>query len=183
MENVYEHVDELKGKLKEKIVNGKESAMLSKQLATIKTDATLPFTLDELEFNGFNEEVNEFYKKYEMKSLIKKEVSKSSNQASMKLVSKITPSLLNDESMILADYDNENFYESTLYGFAIGNDQQVEYISLDDALNDEAFLKYLKENNNKKTYDAKNFYHMCNKYNLVCNDFAFDLMLAAFLID
>lgn len=183
VENIYEHVDELKGKLKEKIVNGKESAMLSKELATIKTDAFLPFMLDELNYNGFNEEVNDFYKKYEMKSLIKKDVIKKQQQASMSLVTTITPSLLNDDSMILADYDNENFYEATLYGFAIGNDTQVEYISLNDALNDQALLTYLKDSNNKKTYDAKNFYHICHKYDLACGDFSFDLMLAAFLID
>ena len=40
-EGIYEHVDELKGKLKERMVENKEQALLSKQLATIKIDVPL----------------------------------------------------------------------------------------------------------------------------------------------
>ena len=38
VENVYEHIDEIKGKLQEKLILGKDSAMLSKTLATINTN-------------------------------------------------------------------------------------------------------------------------------------------------
>ena len=39
--NLYEHVDEIKGKMQEKLINGRESAELSHWLATIVTDAPL----------------------------------------------------------------------------------------------------------------------------------------------
>lgn len=45
VEGLYEHVDELTGKIKEKVVDGKEKALMSKMLATIITDA--PVELDE----------------------------------------------------------------------------------------------------------------------------------------
>ena len=69
IENLYAHTEDLKGKLQEKIVNGKDSAFLSKTLATINCDCdvltdpqlmkvTLPFSADakkkmiELEFKS-----------------------------------------------------------------------------------------------------------------------------------
>lgn len=45
VEGLYEHVDELKGKMKEKVIAGEESAKLSKMLATIILD--VPIELDE----------------------------------------------------------------------------------------------------------------------------------------
>ena len=42
VDNVYAHIEEIKGKLKEKLETDREKAFLSKYLATIKTDETLP---------------------------------------------------------------------------------------------------------------------------------------------
>ncbi len=50
LENIYEHVDELKGKLKEKVENGKESAFLSKSLATIDVKTDLGISLEDMKF-------------------------------------------------------------------------------------------------------------------------------------
>ena len=47
LDGVYEHIDEIKGKLKEKLEAGKESAYMSYELATIKCDLTLPVRLEE----------------------------------------------------------------------------------------------------------------------------------------
>lgn len=43
MEGLYENLDDLKGKQKEKVTNNKEQAFLSKKLATILTDAPVEF--------------------------------------------------------------------------------------------------------------------------------------------
>jgi len=45
MENIYAHIDELKGKQKENFINFKEQGLLSKKLATINID--VPIDLDE----------------------------------------------------------------------------------------------------------------------------------------
>ncbi len=44
IENLYEHIDEIKGKQKEKLEENKEQVMLSKELVTIKLD--VPVTID-----------------------------------------------------------------------------------------------------------------------------------------
>ena len=48
VENLYEHTEELKGKLKEKIETGKEFAILSKMLATINVNSPIPFSTEEM---------------------------------------------------------------------------------------------------------------------------------------
>ena len=74
LENLYEHIDELKGKLKEKVENSKETAFLSKKLATIKTDVDLPFTLDDLTFEfPFSSKAKALFLSLELKNLLKKE--------------------------------------------------------------------------------------------------------------
>ena len=44
IENLYEHIDEIKGKQKEKLEENKEQVLLSKVLATIKLD--VPVTIE-----------------------------------------------------------------------------------------------------------------------------------------
>lgn len=79
--------------------------------------------------------------------------------------------------------DNESYYDAQLYGFAISLQDRTEYIELSDALQDTAFLEWLKEENGKAVYDAKNFYHALHKNNIPFADVTFDVMIAAFLVD
>lgn len=59
-------------KTKEKLLNDKENAFMSKELATIYTSMDFPFTIQDCKFDGYDEKVNDFYQKYEMRSLISK---------------------------------------------------------------------------------------------------------------
>ena len=51
IDNLYAHVDELKGKLQEKIIDGKESAYLSRTLATIDVDAPIDSDVSKMSFS------------------------------------------------------------------------------------------------------------------------------------
>lgn len=53
MEGVYENIDELKGKLKEKIQDSKDIAYLSRKLARIDVDAPMDVPIENLVFSGF----------------------------------------------------------------------------------------------------------------------------------
>ena len=72
VENLLEHSDTLKGKLKEKVENNKELARLSKQLATI--DCTVDVQIDPKTMTYLTDGIDlyHFYEKYEMKSLSNK---------------------------------------------------------------------------------------------------------------
>lgn len=74
LENLYENIGELKGKLKEKVESSKGVAFLSKTLATIKTDVELPFKLNDLTFKfPFPKKARALFASLELKNLLKKE--------------------------------------------------------------------------------------------------------------
>ena len=53
VEGIYEHIDEMKpSKMKENLLNDKETAFLSKKLATIDVDAPVDVAIDSLKYEG-----------------------------------------------------------------------------------------------------------------------------------
>ena len=63
LEGIYEHVDDLKGKQKEKIVDNKDMAFLSRDVATIVRDLDFPLDLEACSFPSFDsEKVTEAFK-------------------------------------------------------------------------------------------------------------------------
>lgn len=66
---LYENIGDLKGKLKENLVQFKDQAYLSKHLATIIKDIPLPFTLQNLEYQPNFEEGARFLRMYDMNTL------------------------------------------------------------------------------------------------------------------
>lgn len=73
MEGLYEHVDELKGKQKENVINFKEQAFLSKRLATIDINVPIDLVEEELILEEPNkEEVEKLFTELEFKTLAKR---------------------------------------------------------------------------------------------------------------
>ena len=69
MEGIYEHVGELKGKQKENIENNRETAFLSREIATIVTDLDFPLDLESVSFPAFDAaDVEETFGKYQLAS-------------------------------------------------------------------------------------------------------------------
>ncbi len=74
VEAVFENVDKLKGKLKEKIECSYDDAMLSKTLATIDTNVKIKFELKDFTYDyPFNSDVFAIFSQYNFNSLIKRE--------------------------------------------------------------------------------------------------------------
>ncbi len=73
VENLYANLDNLKGKQKEKIENGKEICYISKTLATIKTDCTIDFNIENCTYDfPFKTQTKELFEKYAFSSLLKR---------------------------------------------------------------------------------------------------------------
>lgn len=68
IDSLYEHVEDLKGKMKEKILNDKDNAYLSRELATIKTDIALTFP-DRSVYNIDSQQVYDFLHRLDITSL------------------------------------------------------------------------------------------------------------------
>jgi DNA polymerase I len=73
IENLLEHAHELKGKMKEKVIENGELALLSKKLATIDIDSPVDFDEASLVFNGpIVEEVKAIFDELEFRTLSKR---------------------------------------------------------------------------------------------------------------
>lgn len=183
LDGIYTHINDIKGKMKEKLETGKEIAYLSKQLATIYTDASLQLVMDDIWLKEDKETLHDFYVKYEMHSFLKEKKEVEKKAIEIQTHHQVPTSLLEDDTFIYFDYDDQHFSEATLYGFALANQKEHVYITLQDAYQDEAFLQYLNSTKRKYSFDVKNGYHALKKAGIAFQMIHFDVMLAAFLAD
>ena len=71
IENVYANIDEVKGKLKEKLVNSREDAFLSKDLVTISTNAPVEFSINDFKVTKPNfSEIENLFELLEFKQIL-----------------------------------------------------------------------------------------------------------------
>ena len=78
IENMLQHTDEIKGKLREKVENAVEDIKMSKFLATIRTDVPMKIELDELKVEQPDEtKLRAIFEELEFKTLINKFLNKS----------------------------------------------------------------------------------------------------------
>lgn len=181
VENVYAHIDEVKGKLKEKLEKDKDNAFMSLELATIYTKMELPFELCDCEFSGIQEAVSGFYEKYEMRSLVNRTKQTKNEKWPLKEVDHFE--MIQDENvMIMPVCSQEPYLDQKLYGFMVPLDKTIYYISVENALEDANFKKLLEK---KKiiTWDTKEMMHLLDRYGFKWNEFSDDLHIAGFLLN
>ena len=78
IDNMLQHTDEIKGKLREKVENAVEDIKMSKFLATIRTDIPMQLDLDELKVEQPDEtKLRTIFEELEFKTLINKFLNKS----------------------------------------------------------------------------------------------------------
>ncbi len=179
LDGIYEHIDELKGKRKEYLIEGKDNAYLSKELATIRRDVDFDVDVEDLRVNLSLEDVNAFYRKYEMTSLIKKTLVVDSDT---KRTKKVDVASFSDKPVIYLDTD-ELEYITKIYGLAIATGKDVNYIAYEDLVQDTGFLTLLADDSPKVVYDYKRFKHNMEKMGLEVGDNYDDVMLMGFLVN
>ena len=181
VENVYAHIDEVKGKLKEKLEKDKDNAFMSLELATIYTKMELPFELCDCEFTGIQDNVNAFYEKYEMRSLVNRTKQTKEEKWPLKEVDHFEFENM-DDVMVMPVCTQEPYLDQKLYGFMIPKDKTVYYISVEHALEDTNF-KTLLETKEVSTWDTKEMMHLLDRYGFKWNTFSNDLHIAGFLLN
>lgn len=74
--------DQLKGALKKKVTDNEQQILLSRDLATIRTDIPLPFSLDELKLHDIDrEEVRKLFSELEFRSLLSRVLGEGKKSA------------------------------------------------------------------------------------------------------
>lgn len=181
LSSIYEHIDEIKGSVKDKLIQDKDNAYMSYDIATIYKDVPLNVELEELAY--IPKDKNELYKIYnelEFYSLIKESNNKeenSNNTENINYINKNKQEINDDIISLYIDLDNNNYHNANILGFAIYNNSVSSYIPYTK----DTDLSFL----NKKiyTYDYKRLYVSLKKNNLTISTCLFDTMIGAYLIN
>ncbi|MGM0212959.1 DNA polymerase I [Enterococcus sp. AZ109] len=189
VEGVYEHIDEMKqSKMKENLINDKEQAFLSKELATIVTDAPVTISLEELAYFGKDmDKLVSFYKEMDFKQFLSK-LNVEEEQVEMEdiiyqVVNEYDASMFSADSVLYVEMLEDNYHTADIVGIAWGTKKKV-YVTDDLAIFENAdFKAWLETANGKKVYDAKRTYVALNRYITKTEGINFDVLLAAYLLD
>ena len=175
LEGIYENIDSITGKTKEKLLEDKENAFMSKDIATIYKEVPLEYKLEDLKYTGEKPGLIDLYKELEFYSFIKNVKIKSDEKVDLEIVS--DPSLidLKKDISIFIESDKENYHDASIIGISLYDGEKVYYL---DNTNDLSFLtKY-----NISSYDIKKNIVLLNKYGIKCK-FDYDTMIAAYILN
>ena len=193
LENIIEAMKTDRSKLAQKILENQELGYLCKEMATIVTDMKLPFTLDELDYEGYDyNELSNFYTKYECFSLLKKLKPKDKKATKNKKVEQVTFDKITVKKfkeipftpVCILDIEKGNYNTSPINGICFAKDGITYYLPYFLAKNDADFISYMEDENIKKvTFDYKALKVSLNKDNINVKGLEFDLSLASYLLD
>ena len=180
IENLYVNLDKIKGKLFDKLNEGKDSAFMSKQLATIFKEVPMDLTLDSIIYKGSNSHLKDIYEELEFYSFIKniKNANKD-DDITLNVINDISNLNIKNDLAIFLEVDNEIYHKANVLGVAIYNNEINGFIPIDVLKNSPDFLATV----NKYTYDLKKNIVCLSKLNIDISNYSFDTMIASYLLD
>lgn len=191
VENLIEHTDELKGKMKEKVETHTEQALLCKRMATIHKDVPLPLTFDDLVYHGAQTtELMEFFKEMEFNAFLKKmkieEGKDKEPKAPVRIISeaKELETLSYVNSAIHVEIFEENYHQGTILGIAVVNEKESYYVPFEVAKESQVFMSFLSNEEIKKSvFDVKRSRVALMWQGFDLRGVEFDLLLATYVIN
>ena len=191
LDNIYENIDNIKGKLKDKLVEGKESAYQSYDLATIYTEVPIDTNFDNIRYKGYDSlkfiellEEFEFYsllKKLDIKKEEIKEEIKITEKQDIKIIKDIKDLKINSNYSIYLELLGYNYHDAKALGVALYDGKNSYYIPFDLVIENKE--KILENNFEKYTYDLKKLLYVLKKNNLEIINCNYDQMIAAYLLN
>ena len=182
LENVYDNIDNIKGATKQKLIDGKESAFMSKDIATIYNEVPVTYSLEELKYDG--PDVNglrEMYSDLEFYSFLKdfKETGKKEEKLEYKIIENVNDLKLKEKVSVYLEISETNYHNADIYGMSLYDGENAYYVP----------FEVLKENKNildgKEiyTYDLKKMIVSLNKYDIDIKNCTFDVMIAGYILN
>ena len=202
IDNLYRNIDHMKqSKLKENLINDKDSAYRAKQLAEIKTDAVLELALDEIEFRGIDfDKLVDFYQEIDFKKqlakikALQKSGQLTSNKEDAEEIINVTVlgenhldilETLTGKLTVHIELAGSNYHTDEMIGFVIGNDEVGYFGSRDTKLLQHETLKSIIEDNSitKNVFNVKEQLILFKRLGINLVGVNFDFLLVAYLLD
>lgn len=193
LDNLYEHIDEISGKTKEKLLNDKENAYMSKDIATIYCDVPINTDLENIHYHGINAlEYIQMLEELEFYSLIKKlDIDKSQleqniaenisrKELEVKIITNSSELNIEGDYALYLEILGTNYHKDKIYGVSIYNNKTCAFIPF-EVLKENPDI--LKNAGNMLTYDLKKVLYIFRNNNIFSGKCDYDLMIAAYLLN
>ena len=186
LDGVYEHLDEISPKLREKLMNDKDNAYMSYDIATIYKKVPLDFTLEDCKYKGFDStKFKSILEELEFNSLIRKINFENTDE---------NKELKKEDNLIIEDIENFqekdfSFYletrgsiysKSEILGVGIYDGEKAYFIEKDNL---KKYDNIFSSNINKYTYDLKKDIVVLNNLDIKINNCLYDAMIGMYLLD
>ena len=182
VEGVYEHIDEISGAVKNKLVDGKDSAFASKEIATIYKDVPLNITLKDIKYEGEDaDKLVTIFSDLEFYSFLKKTdtVKVKNNNLEVKIVHDLGSIDIRKPVSVYLEISEENYHNADIYGMGVYNDEVSLFIPIDVLKLNPSFLTKIE----KYTYDLKKLYVSLRKNKIKLDKVSMDAMIAGYLLN
>ena len=188
LKNLYDNIDQVTGKTKDKLLEDKDNAFMSYDIATIYREVPIPFTLDDCKYEGINrEELFKQLEELEMPSLIRKYDLYDESLKEKEVVEE-KPLVIDDICNLDSNRDYAFYVEirgnvyskSELLGIGLYDGEKGYFISPSEI---DEYKDIFKSSSNKYTYDQKKNIVVLNSYNINFNNVNFDTLIGLYLLD
>ncbi len=183
LEEIYKNIENIKGAIKTKLLEGKEVAFYSRELVTIYRNVPLNVTFDEMLYKGENsDELIDIFNDLQFYSLLKNVHIDSQNNdiSDFKIVTNINEVIINEDTAIYLDTTEGNYHQASIIGIALYNSRNSYYVTF-DILKDNFYI--LNNIHIKYTYDLKKLLVTMYKYNITFENISFDVMISGYLLN
>ena len=193
LDNLYNHIDEISGKTKEKLLLDKENAYMSQDIATIYQDVPINTDLENIHYHGINAlEYMNMLEDLEFYSLIKKldidkdmleqnrKVECHHEELKVEILEELTDFKIESDYALYLEIFGTNYHKDQVLGVSIYTENKCSFIPF------EVLKKYpnvFENNYNAFTYDLKKVLYVFRKYNISLPKCDYDLMIASYLLN
>ena len=184
LENLYNNLDSVTGKTKEKLELDRENAFMSYDIATIFREVPIPFGLDDCKYEGINRnELLKFLEELEMPSLIRKydlvgEKSETKEVKELK-IDDICNLDKNKDFAFFVETRGEVYSKSDVLGIGVYDGEKGYFISESEI---DEYKDIFNSSTNKYTYDIKKNIVVLDPYKVKL-DVKYDSLIALYLLD
>lgn len=177
LDGIYNNIDKITGKTKEKLLADKENAYTSYEIATIYKEVPIKINIDELKYTGQTDKINTLYEELEFYSFLKKKVKKE-EKLDVTIIEDVNTIKIDGDCALYLEILGTNYHTSPIIGLGLYNNNVAYYIPFANLSN----LNFLK-NIDIYTYDLKKLYVALKWQNFELNNIKNDLMIAASLLE
>ncbi len=182
LDNLYEHLDEVKGKTKEKLENDKDQAYMSYDLATIYREVPVDFTLDDCIYTGIDtQKFTELLQEFEFHSLLKKYhledgLTVKEDNISILPIEKLSSNTFS----FYVETRGAVYSKSEILGVGIYDGVSGYFIDKSELVK---YKDLFSNKSYKYTYDLKKSIVVLNSLEISISNVTFDTMIACYLLD